>query len=158
MADHREIERKFVVDLVPDGLGVHPRKWMRQGYLVIDDERKLTVRLRQEGEAFHLAIKHGKGIVRTEVDLPLDQGQFEALWSEALRYSLTKTRYYVDYNDVRVEVDLYEGRLQGLMTAEVEFESEEAATAFRPPPWLGREVTGDGRYLNQNLARYGRPD
>lgn len=154
---HQEIERKFVVERTPEGIERRPHKRMRQGYLVIDDERKLTVRLRQEGDDFRLAIKHGKGMVRTEVELPLDRPQFEALWPEAEGRSLEKTRYYIE-NDVRVEVDIYEGRLDGLVTAEVEFESEEAARSFAAPPWLGREVTGDARYLNQNLVRHGRPE
>jgi hypothetical protein len=41
--------------------------------------------------------------------------------------------------------------------APVEFRSVEQSGAFRPPPWMGREVTGDGRYANQALALRGRP-
>ena len=44
-----------------------------------------------------------------------------------------------------------------LLVAEVEFPSTEASEAFAPPAWLGREVTGDARYANQSLARYGAP-
>jgi adenylate cyclase len=51
-----------------------------------------------------------------------------------------------------VEVDVYAGDLDGLVSAEVEFASEEAAAAFAPPAWLGREVTGDPRYANRALA------
>jgi adenylate cyclase len=39
----------------------------------------------------------------------------------------------------------------------VEFDSEAAADAFAPPAWLGRDVTEDGRYKNQRLARDGAP-
>jgi CYTH domain-containing protein len=55
------------------------------------------------------------------------------------------------------EVDVYEGALAGLITAEVEFSSEEASSAFAPPGWLGREVTGDKRYANRALAVDGLP-
>ena len=30
--------------------------------------------------------------------------------------------------------------------------------AFVPPPWLGRDITGDARYANQSLALHGRPE
>ena len=36
--------------------------------------------------------------------------------------------------------------------AEVEFPSEEAAHAFVPPEWFGREVTFTGEYQNSRLA------
>ena len=49
------------------------------------------------------------------------------------------------------------GKLEGLVTAEVEFPDEDAANQFRAPDWLGREVTGDDQYSNQSLARHGLP-
>jgi CYTH domain-containing protein len=41
--------------------------------------------------------------------------------------------------------------------AEVEFASEAQARDFEPPDWIGAEVTGDERYLNETLATKGRP-
>jgi adenylate cyclase len=52
---------------------------------------------------------------------------------------------------------MYKGDLEGLVVAEVEFDSEEAADAFAEPDWLGRDVTEDVRYKNQRLARDGAP-
>jgi CHAD domain-containing protein len=39
----------------------------------------------------------------------------------------------------------------------VEFDSESQSDAFRPPDWLGEEVTGDTRYANRTLACDGWP-
>ena len=47
--------------------------------------------------------------------------------------------------------------LEGLVVAEVEFPSEDEAGDFEPPAWIGEEVTGDERYLNETLATRGRP-
>ena len=58
---------------------------------------------------------------------------------------------------LRAEVDVYAGELNGLRTAEVEFDSRAAADRFRPPPWFGEELTGDGRYANRSLATGGLP-
>jgi CYTH domain-containing protein len=54
-------------------------------------------------------------------------------------------------------MDVYSGALQSLVTVEVEFESEETSRAFSPPAWFGRELTGDVRYSNQQMARKGLP-
>ena len=56
-----------------------------------------------------------------------------------------------------MELDRYAGELEGLMVAEVEFESEDEADGFEPPDWLGDEVTGNERYSNQRLATDGIP-
>ena len=52
---------------------------------------------------------------------------------------------------------MYEGELDGLVTAEVEFPDEATALAFGAPAWLGRDVTGDTRYANRTLAVDGIP-
>ena len=56
-----------------------------------------------------------------------------------------------------LELDIYHGRLEGLLTAEVEFASVSAASAFVPPDWLGPDVTDDPRYKNKKLATDGLP-
>ena len=50
------------------------------------------------------------------------------------------------------EVDIFEGKNQGLIIIEVEFEAETQALAFTPPSWFGQEVSSDKRYKNKNLA------
>lgn len=53
------------------------------------------------------------------------------------------------------EVDVFQGPLAGLVIAEVELKHE--LQAFTPPSWLGREITGDKRYSNESLAKFGLP-
>jgi adenylate cyclase len=38
------------------------------------------------------------------------------------------------------------------VVAEIEFPSDQEAKDFEPPEWLGEDVTGDSRYLNETLA------
>jgi len=47
--------------------------------------------------------------------------------------------------------------LKNLITAEIEFKSEEESIAFKPPAWFSEEITTDERYKNKNLALYGIP-
>ena len=54
-------------------------------------------------------------------------------------------------NNLQAELDLYYGNLTGLITVEVEFESEEQMNNFKKPNWFGEEL--DKKYFsNANLA------
>ena len=147
-----EIERKFLVSqLLPD---IGPGKAVRQGYLTPARETRATVRVRlvDNLHAF-LTIKSGLELSRIEVELPLNIDQFETLWPLTEGRRVVKTRYEIALPAGRIaEFDIYEGHLSGLMTVEVEFDSEADARLFVPPSWFGQDVTGDPRYQNAALA------
>jgi adenylate cyclase len=147
----REIERKFLVRKMPDGLTSYPSNEISQGYLVsLDDGTQ--VRLRRTGDNYSLTFKCGTGNVREEREVELTAAQFGALWPATEGKRLVKTRYMVPLGERVVEIDVYHDRHEGLVVAEVEFRDEEAAKIFQPPDWLGHDVTGDPRYSNQLLA------
>jgi adenylate cyclase len=129
---------------------------IEQGYLAISEDAK--VRLRRAGQERLLTVKCGSGEVREETEVGLTPNQFEALWPLTASRRLCKAPApSAARGGLCAEVDVYAGELRGLVVAEVEFRSVEQSGAFRPPPWMGREVTGDGRYANQGLALEGRP-
>jgi CYTH domain-containing protein len=152
-----EIERKWVLEAPPRWRADHPARRVEQGYVALDDEGA-EVRVRRAGEQLTLTIKSAPGLVRVEEEIPLSEAQFGSLWALTEGRRVVKTRHLVPLdNDLTAEVDVYEGDLDGLVTAEVEFGSEPASDAFEPPGWLGREVTGDKRYANRALAVDGVP-
>jgi adenylate cyclase len=152
-----EIERKFVLAGPPKGLDGHPHARIEQGYVALDPNGT-EVRLRRKGDARRMTIKSGSGLKRTEDEVDVDPGRFEALWPLTDGRRVLKTRYEVPLEDgLTAEVDIYHGALDGLVTAEVEFPDEPAGEAFAAPEWLGREVTGDKRYANKALAVQGLP-
>jgi adenylate cyclase len=65
---------------------------------------------------------------------------------------LTKTRYDVPWKTHTIEIDVYRGRHDGLVVAEVEFKNQRSCRAFEPPDWIGRDVTGSPKYSNVALA------
>ena len=143
-----EIERKFLLARLPDDLpaGIP----IRQGYLAVDGA--VEVRVREAGDQAVLTVKAGHGETRAEEEIPIPPERFAALWPLTVERRIVKTRHRVGVGDLVVEVDVYGPPLEGLLVAEVEFDSSEASRAFVPPPWLGREVTGDERYANARLA------
>lgn len=150
-----EVERKFILPEPPPALPM--ARVLRQGYLA--EERDVEVRVRLDGERAALTVKAGRGLSRTEVELPLDAAQFDTLWAHTAGRRVEKMRSEVALPDGHlVEVDVYSGALSGLCVAEVEFASEAAARAFPVPRWFGREVTGDAAWTNAALARHDRSD
>jgi CYTH domain-containing protein len=54
-------------------------------------------------------------------------------------------------------IDVFQGRLNGLVLAEAEFETMEALHAFPTPQFCAREVTTDLRFTGGRLIADGRP-
>lgn len=153
-----EIERKFLVTRPPAGLESHPARELQQGYLALDPEGAV-VRLRRDGVKTLMTIKAGGGLKRAEEEFLIDGPRFERLWALTDGRRIEKTRYDVPGgHGFTIEVDIYHGDLDGLVTAEVEGSSVEAVMAYEPPSWCRLEVTGDARYGNARLAIDGVPD
>ncbi|MDB5358698.1 MAG: hypothetical protein JWN24_5151 [Phycisphaerales bacterium] len=156
-----ERERKFLVTKPPAGLTKYPHKRIRQGYLALPNPRDPTpveVRVRDEAGKHVLTVKSGRGSRRTEVELPIPDDAFRSLWRLTQGRRIDKVRYRILLDDdLTVEFDVYRGKLLGLMTAEVEFASARQLRRFRPPQWLGREVTGRDEFSNARLATMDKP-
>ena len=150
-----EIERKFLVNDPPPADVLGPGVRLRQGYLAEDGE--VQVRVRIAGTAATLTVKGGRGLRRTEVEVSLEPSAAEELWPLTTGRRIEKVRHRVLLGAHVAEVDIYEGHLDGLCTAEVEFDSEAAAERFEPPPWFARDVTGQPGWDNATIARRGRP-
>lgn len=152
-----ERERRFLVEAIPDDLVVAATVQLRQGYLAADNGR--SVRVRDAGtRGCTLTVKAGSGVERTELELPITRQEFEAAWPHTGVQHIEKTRHVIPFGDHVIELDVFDGALDGLVVAEVEFDSMSASDDFEPPAWFGREVTDDGRYTNASLALHGLPE
>jgi CYTH domain-containing protein/CHAD domain-containing protein len=152
-----ERERKFLVDAIPDDIDLSDRTEMRQGYLVTGE--RASVRVRDAGpKGYTLTVKAGGGAERTELEWAINQEQFDAAWPHTEGRRVVKVRHRIPLDEHVIELDVFCDSLDGLVFAEVEFDSSAALDAFEPPTWFGPEVTDDGRYTNAALALHGRPD
>ncbi len=143
-----EIERKFYADPEKRQGKRVGTKHIEQGYLA--DTGGTEIRLRRPGGL--LTLKNGHGTERFEWEVPLRAGDFEALWPSTEGARVTKVRDSYAWKGLTIEIDRYEGALQGLVTAEVEFGSLDEARAFAPPSAFGPELTWDPRFKNRALA------
>ncbi|HUX36229.1 MAG TPA: adenylate cyclase [Candidatus Paceibacterota bacterium] len=181
----KEIERKYIA-VRPEDVSEHPWSVIKQGYAAILGDG-MEFRLREEcprlakkapsnllgwltelffkliskfkppGNRYTLTVKSGGEKVRIETEIEITPDQFGELWPMTAGKQLSKIRYRIPYGRQTIELDVYLGKLDGLVVAEVEFDSEEAGNNFVPPEWFGEEVTEDKRYKNKNLALNGMP-
>lgn len=151
-----EIERRFLITHVPDSVATRGGEVIEQGYLSAGGG-PAEVRVRRRGETTVLTVKSIGGLERREVELPIDARTFENLWPLTAGRRIRKRRIVLDEGGKTVELDVYEGALSGLVTAEVEFDSADDAEAFAPPGWFGEEVTENPSYRNEALALNGLP-
>lgn len=153
-----EIERKYLLPQMPN-IPLGEGAPVRQGYMPTDVE----MRARLMGDKGYLTIKanatHG-GSRRPESERQFDLWAIEAAMKSA-RHTVNKTRWIIPYGEYRLELDQYHGPLEGLVTVECEFLTEEAMNAFKLPDWAievgAVDVTDDSRYKNIRLAEHGLP-
>lgn len=148
-----EIERKYLVTNPPETYTDYPYRQIEQGYLCTDP----VVRIRRDNDSYYLTYKSKGLLSRQEYNLPLTIEAYGHLLKKTDGIVLTKRRYLIPYGSYTIELDVFEGDYQGLVLAEVEFESEKDALAFVPPQWFGRDVTFTGEYQNSRLSK-GKPD
>lgn len=158
--DNIEIERKFLVEKIPENLESYKNQYMKQGYI----SRNPTIRLREISEnnknEYVLTVKGSGDIKRQEFELPLDLEQFKGLWEKVSGNVIEKTRYYIPVSEnskLVCELDVYHGELNGKYTVEVEFSSVEEANLFLKPKWFGEDVSYNHEYSNSSLSKNGWP-
>lgn len=145
-----EIERKFLVTGNGWRKGGRPSR-LRQGYL--NAAVNCSVRVRLEDGVGTITVKgRARGLVRPEFEYRIPARDAAAMLdSLCLRPLIEKSRTRVRHAGLTWEVDEFFGDNRGLVVAEIELESATQKVAL--PPWVGREVTREPKYLNTNLAR-----
>lgn len=155
-----EHERRFVPKITefPCNFSDFPRSFIIQAYM----EDELRTRIRKEvfyprnNVEYTRTRKFGNGISRPEDEKPITEKEFDLMISSAA-YILIKNRYYIIYEGIDFELNIFNNKLETYIQIEKEFDNHEEAVAFIPPPWFGREVTYDESHSNYSLAKHGTP-
>lgn len=147
-----EIERKFLVTSEAFKEEAYTQNRIAQGYLSAVPER--TVRIRIKGEKGFLTIKgksNESGLSRFEWEKEIPILEAQELLKLCEEGVIDKTRFEVKKGNHIFEIDVFYGKNEGLILAEVELKSE--METFEKPNWLGKEVTSDNRYYNSYLSK-----
>lgn len=148
--ENMEIERKFIPLEIPYDLSELKSKLIEQGYLNTDP----VVRVRRTDDKYTLTYKGSGMKERVEYNLPLNENAYNNLIKKVDGNIITKRRYLIPLeNGLIGELDVFEGKFDGLIMLEVEFESTKQSDSFEVPGWFGKEVTYDKRYHNSNMSQ-----
>ena len=146
-----EVERKFLVaDIAALNLPAIKGKQIRQAYLV--DQGAFNLRVRMTDQRAFLTFKEAKsGLQRHEFEYAIEPSEAEWMMEQwSVTATIDKIRYPIHHAGYLWEVDVFAGANDGLVVAEVELENADCEPVL--PAWLGREITGERRYYNQELA------
>lgn len=155
----KELERKWIIDELPDNLGQYAFKKIDQGYLELLRFKDTELRVRKKGNKYFLTVKEGESIKdRKEYETEITFEAYEILWPLTDSVRIHKIRYKIPDGVNTIELDIYKENLEGLVTVEVEFNTHEELMDYSPPQWFGREVSDEDGYKNRNLAVYGIPE
>ncbi len=145
-----EIERKYLIRQLPFSPESYPFHLIQQAYLNTDP----VIRIRREDNSYYLTYK-SKGLMsREEYNLPLTAEAYEHLKPKADGILITKDRYVIpEKGGLFIELDIFHGEYEGVLLAEVEFPTEEAANAYTAPEWFGEDVTYSTKYHNSTMSQ-----
>lgn len=163
---NKEIERKYAVKYIPKDFKIEKIIYIKQAFMYRDkltiirirdikekfptNNKKYIYTLKTKGEIEHN--KDYKIAENYEIENEISEEEFEKLIKNKISNITEKTRIIVPIeNNLKVEIDVYHDYLEGLLTAEIEFQNEELATNFNKPDWLGEEL-GFKKLSNRKLA------
>lgn len=155
MNNNTEIERKFLVLSDAFKEKAETSHEILQGYLCKEPGKTIRVRI-CDARAF-ITIKSSllrKGLAKFEWEHEIDVADAKELMLICLPGAISKTRYIIPAPPFhgaarKWEVDVFHGRLEGRVLAEIELGDEHEP--FERPEWLGEEVTGQPQYYNANM-------
>lgn len=143
------IERKFLVTQLPDLSSIKPTSYERW---YISLTQTTEIRVQKKGNAFQLQRKEStetwtllkqKWIITKEEFQQLKQSAIYSLPILKKAYRLSPT----------TQISIYEWFLEGLIRAEVEFESIEKAKNYQPEDRMGKEITDEKEGRDRNLYK-----
>jgi CYTH domain-containing protein len=147
-----EIERRFLLAGVPDGEEVLTIRRIDDRYL--DATRLRLRRMVQDGGPTELKLTQklpapdGHGGQGTLTTIYLSEAEYAAL-AVVPAVVLAKSRLSI----APYGVDVFAGHLDGLVLAEVQFDSPADAAVFAPAAFCHAEVTADRRFTGGELVR-----
>lgn len=158
-----EIERKYTIRELPANLADYDSHLIEQAYMNTEP----VIRIRRQDNEFYMTYKGGGMIAREEYNLPLNESAYEHLLPKCDGNIIRKRRYlipieqpqfkagYTPASDLKltIELDVFEGKFQSLVIAEVEFPDEACSNAFIAPDWFTEDVSTKREYHNSNLSR-----
>lgn len=148
MSKNTEIERKFLVKKLPDLSGLEPVSYERH-YIYRSDG--VEIRVQKKGKKYEFERKvETSALTREGQKFQITEEEFN-FFKSLSTHEIIRDSYLVSENP-EISLKIYHGKHEGLVRAEIEFESEKEAKNFKPLDWFGKEISDspvgrDGRLI-----------
>jgi CYTH domain-containing protein len=155
---HPEVERKFLLAAIPPGTTFHAD--ITDHY--IPDTTLRLRRMQTEHEVtFKLAQKlrvhpHDTRVI-LHTNFYVSESEYVFLASTLPSHRLGKRRFRVHAGTIPMAIDQFQGQLEGLVVAEVDFGPNGDPSSLTMPSFALAEVTDDERFTGARLALTTRP-
>lgn len=153
-----EIERKFLVKNDNWKNNIVRTFHIKQAYIAPNTRVRIkTESVPQVLSWYRMTIKKDTGdmLRREEFEFDIEPTLAKELFSAFEHNSIEKVRYIVKNNYHLWEVDVFRGKHEGLIVAEIEFNQNKSQLEIDSlilPDWVGEEVTNDHQYTNSCIA------
>jgi len=126
---NNEIERKFFVKQLPSLEGIEPIHYER--YILSNENGKET-RIQKVNDSYTYEEKVDvSSLGRSRTKKEISKEEFDSLKIESKNKAIVRDRYNMSTNP-DIAIQIYHGEHEGLVRAEVEFESVDEAKSFHP--------------------------
>lgn len=150
---HPEVERKFLLAAIPSGASL-------LAHITDHYVSNTTLRLRRVQTEHEVTFKLGQKLrahphetrVIFHTSFYLSEAEYVFLASTLPSHRLEKRRFRFHEETRPMSIDQFQGPLEGLVMAEVDFGSEGDPPFFAMPSFALAEVTDDERFTGGRLA------
>jgi len=152
-----ELERRYLLrHLPPDWIEDHPYWYIVDRYII---NTRLRLRLMISDSGQQTIYKFGQKYQdvsqletqRTMTNMYLDEAEYHTLAQLEAR-EVVKRRYRYEHKGSVYSIDLFEGKLTGLILAEIEAQTDAELAKLTPPSFALKDVTHDPFFTGGHLA------
>lgn len=148
-----EIERKFLLNNLPDNLENYQRLDLEQAYISTEPVIRIRKKATASETRYILTVKSTGLMARQEFELDIDESSYNNLLKKAEGNVISKYRYLIPLdNSLTLELDIFHGKFKGLVIGEIEFPDKDSAKKYTSPEYLSEEVTFDTRFHNSTMS------
>ncbi len=146
-----EIERKWLIDKLPDFCKNYKKHEIEQFYISFKPEVRLRKSLSHR-IPYRMSIKGEGTVQRVEIEETISEEFYENIKQNFSIGGVSKEFYKVPlaYTDLAYEISKVDN---DWCYVEVEFKSMEEAEKFIAPDWFGEEKTHDNNFKMKNLVK-----
>jgi CYTH domain-containing protein len=169
MSKEIEIEKTYLAKFLPEDIDSCDFKEMKDLYLP-KNAKHAHLRIRKNGDSFTITKKEPvegeDSSIHVEHSIKITKEEFEA-FEKVDADIIEKKRYYYPYQGRVAEIDIFLGKLKGLVLVDFEFGNKEDLNNFKMPDFCLADVTqedfvaggilchGSIELLSNDLKRFG---